>query len=327
MQPGRQEDLKMKTLRIAETDFDNIKLSREELEKVAKVLPKAVEQLLDGEIENVVGVGRGHKWVNGEALPEACIHVQVLKKVSLDLLPVGHHIPSEIDGVKTDVIEVGEIKNEVLTERVRPLRIGYSIGVDNIHYGTLGAFVVDGNGNYFVLSNNHVLSRYGQIPIGANVFQPSKADDGDDGDIFGELGRVVALNLIGNNYVDAALATVAKSENIPSLRPYVAQLANIELGMEVEKKGRTTELTGGRVVGDQVTALQPGGYKMVDQVTASYISDSGDSGSLVVSSQNSKVIGLHWGASTAGLRYLCKMEHVLTALNVNLYQVYMMPVA
>lgn len=319
----------MKTLRIAETDFEAVRLSEKALDSVALVHAEAVALLLDGQIKNVVGVGRAHKWVNGRALPEACIQVQVVEKVSMGSLPVDHRIPSLIGGVKTDVVEVGEIEFEELTEKVRPLQTGFSVGAKHNGIqstGTLGAFVVgriDEQQHYYVLSNNHVLAHYNAFPIGTEVTQPGPDDGGDDEDVCGVLGSFVSLSTTGNNKVDAALATVS-IDDIPEVRPYVNQtVPSIVIGMNVIKNGRTTELTAGSVVADSVTVNKsdPAGnvYSMVEQVTASYLSGGGDSGSLVLSRADNKAVGLHWGASTQGARYLCTMDNVLTELGVSLY--------
>ncbi|BCS89410.1 S1 family peptidase [Pseudodesulfovibrio sediminis] len=319
----------MKTLRIAETDFSQIELSEEALNQVAEALPEAVELLLGGKFKNVVAVGRAYKWKKGKALKEACIQVQVVEKVHSQLLSDETLIPSEIGGVITDVIEVGEIEFESLTDRVRPLQIGFSFGAKHEGIkstGTLGVFATgefNGQRNYYALSNNHVLANYNTFPTGTLVTQPGPDDGGGNGDIIGSLAAYEELDIHNDNLVDAAMAMV-EVDDIPGTRPYVSQVVeNITIGMAVLKNGRTTELTAGIIISDMCTTVKRDShgntYRMVDQVSASYLSAGGDSGSLVLNRADNKAVGLHWGASNAGVRYSCKMEHVLDALGVTLY--------
>lgn len=58
-------------------------------------------------------------------------------------------------------------------DRVRPLKIGYSVGHVGITAGTLGAFVCcNQSGRRGVLSNNHVLANENQAARGDSIVQP-----------------------------------------------------------------------------------------------------------------------------------------------------------
>ena len=59
--------------------------------------------------ENVVGVGVGYKETKGVKTDRLSLVVMVKKKVSVEELKERDVIPTEIEGVITDVIEVGEI--------------------------------------------------------------------------------------------------------------------------------------------------------------------------------------------------------------------------
>ena len=59
---------------------------------------------------NVVGVGIGFKQKNNNWTDQLAIIVNVRQKKALADLPTGDVIPSELDGIPTDVQEVGEIK-------------------------------------------------------------------------------------------------------------------------------------------------------------------------------------------------------------------------
>lgn len=56
---------------------------------------------------NVVGVGVGRKRRGGQTLPHWCVVVYVSKKVPAFALPPEEIIPPEIEGIPTDVVEVG----------------------------------------------------------------------------------------------------------------------------------------------------------------------------------------------------------------------------
>ena len=44
--------------------------------------------------------------------------------------------------------------------------------------GTLGALVTDAGGNYYILSNNHVIARFGAASIGEPIHHPALIDTG-----------------------------------------------------------------------------------------------------------------------------------------------------
>ena len=56
---------------------------------------------------NVVGVGVGRKRRGGQTLPHWCVVIYVTKKISASFLPPEDVIPPEVEGVPTDVVEVG----------------------------------------------------------------------------------------------------------------------------------------------------------------------------------------------------------------------------
>lgn len=315
----------MKNMRIGEMDFEAVRLSEAELARVDAVYAEAVELLLDRKVKNVVGVGRAHKWVNGRALPEACIQVLVLEKVDAEELGDADLIPLMIGNVKTDVVEVGELEFHALTDKVRPLVPGYSLGARHKgkgSTGTLGGFaqsVVSGQQHFFALSCNHVLAQYGAFPLGAEVTQPGPDDGGGSADAIGQLWSYSPMSTTQDNLVDAALATV-EEDMITPVRPYVPGFIaakDIVIGMAVMKNGRTTELTTGVVVADKVTA-NVGNYRMVDQVVSTYGSAGGDSGALVLARANNKAVGLHVGGSSSAA-CMNTIENVLTVLQVSLY--------
>lgn len=128
---------------------------------------------------NVVGTGIGYKVVNGKPTNEISIICSVGNKVSLQGLSKKDLIPSDIDGVPTDVFPTGTIyAQESPTQRFRPAPGGVSIGHKGITAGTFGC-LVEKNGRKFILSNNHVLANSNDASIGDIILQPGPYDNGD----------------------------------------------------------------------------------------------------------------------------------------------------
>src|SRR3989338_34936 len=105
-----------------------------------------------------------------------------------------------------------KFQNGVYTSRVRPCPCGYSAG----HYqsntinstGTLGGLVFsNGEFQYFILSNNHVLASTDRASKGDSIIQPGATDGGQNTSHYGvgAFSYAVSLNS-GVNYVDAAIA-------------------------------------------------------------------------------------------------------------------------
>ena len=94
----------------------------------------------------------------------------------------------------------------------RPVPIGVSTGHPAITAGTIGARVIDEQGNVYALSNNHVYADQNDANIGAAVIQPGTFDGGSSpADSIGALAKYVPIDFSGaNNEVDAAIAETTK---------------------------------------------------------------------------------------------------------------------
>ncbi len=130
--------------------------------------------------KNVVGLGIGYKQTKGVKTDRLALVVMVSKKVAAEVLREGDVIPAEIEGVTTDVIEVGEIVAlQARTDRWRPAPGGVSIGHFKITAGTLGALVRDAETDeILILSNNHVMANSNGAVQGDPILQPGPADGG-----------------------------------------------------------------------------------------------------------------------------------------------------
>jgi hypothetical protein len=129
---------------------------------------------------NVVGVGTGYKVVGGVTSGNLCIMAMVSKKIPRAGLDPDALVPSELDGVRTDVLQVGVLQaHGGRLERNRPLVGGISIGHYKVTAGTLGGVVRDReSGERFILSNNHVMANSNDAQIGDPILQPGAADGG-----------------------------------------------------------------------------------------------------------------------------------------------------
>jgi hypothetical protein len=130
--------------------------------------------------KNVVGLGIGYKETKGVKTDRLALVVMVSKKVAAGELRKEDLIPAEIEGVITDVIEVGEIVAlQARTDRWRPAPGGVSIGHYKITAGTLGALVRDSETNeILILSNNHVMANSNGATPGDPILQPGPHDGG-----------------------------------------------------------------------------------------------------------------------------------------------------
>jgi hypothetical protein len=244
-------------------------------------------------------------------------------------------------------------------ERVRPAPGGVSIGHRDITAGTLGCLVKK-NGEIFILSNNHVLANSNDASPGDAILQPGPHDGGkypDDqiadlmgfvpisfiglpstcrtakavaaflngiAEIIGSGTRLNAVNeLAGDNLVDAAIARPIDdadvSDQILEIGP-IKGTARAELGMAVQKSGRTTGFTQGEIQQVDVTVnVQYGAGRIArftDQLMAGPMSQGGDSGSAVLD-QNGRLVGLLFAGSDSST-IINRIEHVFSTLEVTL---------
>jgi hypothetical protein len=121
-----------------------------------------------------------YKQVAGKPSGELSVAVLVQKKLPKAALSAEALIPPELDGVRTDVIQVGELRAlQARTDRWRPARGGISLGHYQITAGTFGCTVRDRtSGVRLILSNNHVLANSNNANPGDAILQPGPADGG-----------------------------------------------------------------------------------------------------------------------------------------------------
>ena len=127
-------------------------------EEVSQVKDANKEAILSR--PNIIGVGVGYKVAQRRTTDELCIVALARQKVPRAGLDPKAVVPQEVAGVKTDVIQVGDVRAlQARTDRWRPAPGGVSLGHYQVTAGTFGAVVRDRvSGVRLILSNNHVLA-------------------------------------------------------------------------------------------------------------------------------------------------------------------------
>src|SRR6516162_9953391 len=193
--------------------------------------------------------------------------------------------------------------------------------------GTLGS-LLQRNGTFYILSNNHVLARSDSASIGDAITQPGLIDancSSTGTTTVGNLSQFVNLATTGTN-VDAAIAqivtgTVDTTGSILSLGatatgsvadpgpPHAGPGITATIGENVAKSGRTTGLTCSSVSSISVATsivYQQGcdtgstftvNYTNQVSVAGGSFSASGDSGALIVDETTADPVALLYGGS------------------------------
>lgn len=221
--------------------------------------------------KNVVAVAGGDEQVL----------VFVEKKEPLSALSEEDVVEPELEGVSTDVIEVGRIEPK--------LRSGSSIGLRNGGTGTLGGLVEDENGQRYALTNNHVAADSNRALALTPVHHPGPADG--LGYAIGKLARFEPIYFDRANLVDAALVALEPDVQVDPT-PH-ANTTTARVGWRVQKTGRTSGRTEGQVLGRNATVDVDFGTQGVarfrGQIITDYMLDPGDSGSVLMSTSGHPV--------------------------------------
>jgi len=302
-----------------------MKLFEAQLAKIAIIQATHEEKIL--QLQNVIGVGIGAKIIGGKETKEICIQVYVKKKLSKRSLQKSDLVSEVFDGIKTDVVEVGEIEAQAYTARLRPAQPGYSIGHYKITAGTFGCLVRDTCCKAtYILSNNHVLANSNLASFNDPILQQGSYDGGSHPeDLIAKLHKFIPINFNdpkNYNLVDAALARPTNVQNVMASIVALGIPKGVEeatLGMDVVKSGRTTETTSGSVTGVNVSinvSYGPGKVAYFrNQILTSVMSKGGDSGSLLLSKKDHKAVGLLFAGSSV-VTIHNNISNVLLALNV-----------
>jgi len=288
------------------------------------------------QLQGVVGTAVG-------LLPDGQAAVQVFV---LDATP--RAIPTTVDNIPVQIKVTGMlVARSDPRLRTRPAPVGFSVGHPAITAGTIGARVINAGGAVYVLSNNHVLANSNGATIGDAALQPGPFDGGTSADQIGTLAAFNPINFSGGlNVMDAAIAlsnTTDLGNSTPLDDGYgtpnsaIFADANNDrlfddrsllLNVNVQKYGRTTKLTHGRITGVNATVdicyevvfiFCVKSARFVDQIVIaqSGFSDGGDSGSLIVTDDAGKnpVALLFAGSATETIAM--RIDLVLNHFNIS----------
>jgi len=266
-------------------------------------------------------------------------------------------IPKKLDDVSVEVVVTGKIYALPKPEGKpgggtsinpaarfpRPVPIGVSTGHPAITAGTIGCRVKDGSGAVYALSNNHVYANENNAAIGDNVLQPGPHDGGvNPTDAIGTLfdfGWIIFYNAVNppdpipTNTIDAAIA-LSSTTNLGKATPSngygtpKSATAPASVNMQVQKYGRTTGFTKGKIYATNMTVDvwydDTSVARFVGQliITPGTFSAGGDSGSLIVkkdriASENNKPVGLLFAGSDF-YTIANPIDAVLTAFGVTI---------
>jgi hypothetical protein len=193
--------------------------------------------------------------------------------------------------------------------------------------GTLGS-LVQRNGLFYILSNNHVLARSDSAALGENIIQPGLVDTNcnpNGASVVAHLSQFARLETPGTN-VDAAIALInpgavdtngtifslgsTATGNVPNPgSPHAGTGMAASMGLAVAKSGRTTGLTCSTVgaIGISTKVQYQTGcgtgttfsvtYQNQISVSGGTFSGQGDSGSLIVSQGTADPVALLYAGS------------------------------
>lgn len=212
--------------------------------------------------------------------------VFVTEKLPLEQLDARDVVPAQVEDVPTDVIQVGR-----LVPKIAP---GASIGLSNAGTGTNGGPVRDRFGQIHLLTNNHVAADSNRARVLSTVHSPGAVDG--LGKRIGTLGRFEPIYFDRDNYIDAALVRV----DVPVTGMTSTRTATARVNWRVQKSGRTTGLTRGKIIGrNAVVDIDFGSQGVArfrDQLVTGDMLDAGDSGS-VLTTRKGHPVGLCFAGS------------------------------
>jgi hypothetical protein len=303
-------------------------------DKMIVKLPSVRDELMR-RFPEVISVDLGLREVHGELLHELAWRVFVRIKKDADSMRPEEMIPKEIAGLPTDVhVEVrqGQIED---SSSYRPLWGGSHIerpsisttatvaGVQTItttrFMGTLGCFVTrNNNGLVHLLSNEHVIGQTVDALVGQS--DPPSADFCccDGGGVAKVVQGIIGTHGGANNEIDGAVAILFGQTGSGRIVHYTNSILQIGpvfgsalpvVDDIVRKRGRSTELTTGRITSVSRTVIDgdpPNDIVYTNNqidITVTGGSPSfaieGDSGSAVVNNLNQVVGLLTWSELTS----------------------------
>ena len=307
-------------------------------ERVKQVQEKHTAKLMA--IKGVVGTAIG---CDPEDQPDIKVFVEELGVAG---------IPKKLDDVSVEVVVMGKIyalpkpegkpggkpsapRIDPTARFTRPVPIGVSTGNEGeISSGTISCRVTDGT-NVYALSNNHVYALENKAPTGSKVLQPGRYDTAgyvyNPDNVIGTLSAFepIVFSTSASNKIDAAIALsdTGKLGNATPSNGYGTPKSSTVLayvGMPVQKYGRTTALTKGKIYAINATVnvgYSSGTARLVNQIwvySNKPFIKAGDSGSLLVTDPGKNPVGLLFAGDSSGQWAVAnRIDLVLSAFGVS----------
>lgn len=256
-----------------------------------------------------------------------------LQGLSLNEDEFDAYIESPLDIVYTEMPQMFNWENSstpekyefsvVPTKRIRPIYGGLSVGHKDVTAGTLSTIVRDKDTKeLLILSNCHILANLNKGKKGDAIVQPGIADGGKvSTDTVGYLERFVEMK--NGATADCAVAKIISDDTarygILNLGD-VWFLENPKVGMAVEKFGRTTGFTVGKITAINGTFKVGAGnnvYTVKEVFTSNLGSSGGDSGSSIAERYTAKLLGLLFAGNSSATLGVTSLN-VFNQLNIEL---------
>lgn len=235
----------------------------------------------------------------------------------------------EVDVQYTGPLEIVPVRDPVPVKR---LEIGASIAHYSVSAGSIGFFARRTTDDALgLVSNNHVLAAQDQGRNDDEILHPAPADHGNaPNDVVAYLDGNYPRLRTELQTVDCAFARLARGVAYDATQKVSNTIAVPERFMHVEKIGRTTKLTSGRIVSIEYDFFDVryrfGYWPLFNQIEIESTSmtpfcTSGDSGSLVFT-RDREPVGLLFlgtragGAFNAGRAFANPISDVLRSLSV-----------
>lgn len=237
---------------------------------------------------------------------------------------------NEVDLQYTGPLEIGPVHDPTIP--AKRLEIGASIAHYSVSAGSIGFFARrTSDGALGIVSNNHVLAAQDQGQNDDEILHPAPADRGAaPNDVVAHLDGNYPRLRMEHQTVDCAFARLSLGMDYDSTQKLSSAIAVPEKFTQVEKIGRTTKRTSGRIVAidyDFIDVRYRFGYcPLFNQIEIESLSNApfcagGDSGSLVFT-RDREPVGLLFlgtragGAFNAGRAFANPISDVLRSLHV-----------
>lgn len=248
-----------------------------------------LDKILDKKNVNGYSEEKQKRYKNGKEVDEEVIRVYVSNKEPVSTLSAKDKIPEKINGIKTDVVELGEIKAQKNhKDKYRPALGGISIGHKDITAGTLGAVLWSSRlEKPVIISNNHVQADSNKGNIGDPIYQPGPADHERTEKT--KIGKLVDFVEIAENKKNKQDSAIAEVNNLDDVKPNHIDGYGVVTGfdlkpeknMKIRISSRTKpEISEGQVTDSSATiSVNFGDFtaKFSDQILTTPMSQPGDS--------------------------------------------------